>query len=183
MYIFSLLLRITFFIIISVNAGDFTLSTKQPKKATIHGPNGGRPPFYSSPVDMANKIQEYFENCPDMRIYIVGKKPNEQRVEVPVITISGLCHYLGFADRVSFYDYEKKPEFAYTIKRARQMIELEYEKELKSGNAACAIFALTNIANNWKNKMYTQDDTPKNTDLTPEERLERMKELAESINN
>jgi len=66
------------------------------------------------------------------------------------ITISGLAYYLGFESRQSFYDYEKRPEFSYTIKRARLFIENEYEKLLISNNTTGAIFALKNFG--WTDK-------------------------------
>jgi hypothetical protein len=71
-------------------------------------------------------------------------------VEIPVITISGLVLYLGFCDRQSFYDYEKKPDFSCTIKRARTFIEMEYEHLLRTQSSTGAIFALKNFG--WVDK-------------------------------
>jgi hypothetical protein len=48
------------------------------------------------------------------------------------------------------YDYEKREEFSYTIKRARVFIENEYEFRLNSGNPTGAIFALKNLG--WDDK-------------------------------
>ena len=53
--------------------------------------------------------------------------------------------HLGFCDRQSFYEYEKKPEFTYTIKKARFFIEQHYEELLQTGNVTGAIFALKNF--------------------------------------
>ena len=66
-------------------------------------------------------------------------------VEIPVPTISGLCLFLGFADRGSFYDMEKLPNFTYTIKRARLSIEMTYEELLHTATPTGAIFALKNF--------------------------------------
>jgi hypothetical protein len=57
---------------------------------------------------------------------------------------------LGFESRQSFYDYEEKEEFTYTIKKARMLIENEYEFQLQRGNTTGAIFALKNFG--WKDK-------------------------------
>lgn len=95
----------------------------------------GRPPKYSKAEDLEAKIQEYFDK--------VVKSGDH-------ITISGLVLHCGFSDRASFYDYEKKPEFTHTIKRARTLIEEDYEKYLRTGNATGAIFALKNFG--WTDK-------------------------------
>lgn len=61
-------------------------------------------------------------------------------------TVTGLTLHLGFASRQSFYDYENRDEFSYTIKRARLRVECEYEKKLSGGKIAIgAIFALKNF--------------------------------------
>lgn len=88
--------------------------------------------MYESAEELQAKIDEYFTR-PD-------KKP----------TISGLAYHLGFESRQSFYDYEQKEGFAYTIKRARLRIENEYEDRLNEGAGAGAIFALKNLG--WKDQ-------------------------------
>lgn len=110
----------------------------------------GRPPIYESVSELEEAIDEYFNNGIKMRKVVVGKHPNNQVVEIPVPTITGLCHYLGFESRQSFYDYEKRQEFTYTVKRARLFIEKEYEEQLSVGNTVGAIFALKNMG--WKDK-------------------------------
>lgn len=100
----------------------------------------GAPPFYKTAEELQEKIAEFINNPPTRYVNRDGEK-----VEVPVLTISGLCYFLGFADRRSFYDYELKPEFTHTIKRARLFIECEYEKLLHSNNVTGAIFALKNF--------------------------------------
>ncbi len=90
----------------------------------------GKPPKYRTPEQLQKKID----------LYITDKtiKP----------TISGLAYYLGFSSRQSFYDYEKREKFSYTIKRARLFIEAYYEDRLTGHNSAGAIFALKNFG--WK---------------------------------
>jgi hypothetical protein len=101
----------------------------------------GRPSVFDSPEEMKLKIDEYFTNCPDKR-KIVTK---EGVVEIPSITITGLCIFLGFESRQSFYDYEKKPEFSYIIKKARLYVERYYEQGLQFPSPTGSIFALKNM--------------------------------------
>lgn len=97
---------------------------------------GGRPPKFKNPEDMQVLINEYFAN-------------------EPILTITGLVLHLGFADRKSFYSYEKKPRFSHTIKKARTMIENGYEKMLAGGGqAAGPIFALKNFG--WTDKQESE---------------------------
>ena len=105
----------------------------------------GRPPAYKTNEELQNKINEYFNSGVKKRVVLVGKKPNQEAIELEVPTITGLAYYLGFESRQSFYDYEKKPEFSYTTKRARLFIEQEYEEQLQVGNVTGAIFALKNF--------------------------------------
>jgi len=107
----------------------------------------GRPPFYNSPDDIQAKIDEYFAG--GMRTKTMFTKDGVS-YDVPVPTITGLALFLGFESRQSFYEYEEKPEFTYTIKKARTFIEREYEELLQTGNVTGAIFALKNMG--WKDK-------------------------------
>lgn len=106
------------------------------------------PPTFKTPEELENKIDDYFNNGVRVKEYIIGRVPNQTTVKIPVPTITGLCYYLGFASRQSFYDYEKNTNYSYTIKRARLFIEQEYEEQLQHGNTTGAIFALKNMG--WK---------------------------------
>ena len=88
-------------------------------------------PIYDNPEEMQNAIDAYFAS--------EGKK-----------TISGLAYHLGFESRQSFYDYEDRPDYSYTIKRARLRIEMTYEQALQGSQCTGAIFALKNLG--WKDK-------------------------------
>lgn len=111
----------------------------------------GRKPFYPTVTDLENKISEYFNDCPDKRmIKIRDSEGAEYHDYVPCPTVTGLALFLGFCDRQSMYDYQEKPEFSCTIKRARTFIENEYEKMLHNGQCTGAIFALKNMG--WKDK-------------------------------
>lgn len=97
----------------------------------------GRPPMFESPEQMQRLIDEYFE-------YI--------RSENEPPTITGLCLYLGFDSRQSFYDYGSIKEFSYTIKKARLRIENEYEKNAQFAKTPTFhIFALKNLG--WSDKV------------------------------
>lgn len=104
---------------------------------------GGRPPMYNTAEELQHKIDDYFNNGVRTKTVLVGK--DKEPMELPVPTITGLAYYLGFESRQSFYDYEKKEGFTYTIKRARLFIEVEYEMQLSVGNTTGAIFALKNM--------------------------------------
>jgi len=92
----------------------------------------GRPPIYDDPGKLEKKINDYF-NLKDEKF-----------------TITGLCLFCGFESRQSFYEYEKKDEFTYIIKRARMLIENMYEQKLQGTAPTGAIFALKNMG--WEDK-------------------------------
>lgn len=104
---------------------------------------GGRPPYYKTVEELDKKIEEYFESLFEDD----GEGGEEQKNPA---TITGLAFFLGFADKCSIYDYENKPEFSHSIKRARLFVEHSYEKGLFQKNPAGVIFALKNFG--WKDK-------------------------------
>lgn len=62
---------------------------------------------------------------------------------------------LGLSSRESLDNYLSYPEFVDSVKRAKILIEHEYEKRLITGtNAAAPIFALKNFG--WTDKQETQ---------------------------
>ncbi len=98
----------------------------------------GRPPYYNNPEEMQAAINAYFLD-PDCDY-----------------TISGLAYELGFCSRQSFYEYEDKPDFTYTIKRARTFIERAYERKLAGQSCTGAIFALKNLG--WQDRVINEHD-------------------------
>ncbi len=110
----------------------------------------GRPPMFDSPDSLQDAIDNYFKEGVTTKKVIIGKAPNNYTIDVEVPTISGLCYHIGFESRQSFYAYEKKPEFSYTVKKARLFIERHYEEMLQTGNTVGAIFALKNF--DWSDK-------------------------------
>ncbi len=99
----------------------------------------GAPPFFKSPEELEEAIQLYLDTT-------TGPK-----------TITGLAYSLGFESRQSFYDYENRPEFSYTVKRARLFIESGYELRLFENANAGAIFALKNFG--WSDKQEIDQKT------------------------
>jgi hypothetical protein len=110
----------------------------------------GRPPIFNNVEELQKKIEEYLKDCPDKKTMYFKLKDEVEEREIPCPTITGLALFLGFESRQSFYDYEKREQFSYTIKRARTFIEREYEQLLQTGNPTGAIFALKNFG--WKDK-------------------------------
>lgn len=112
---------------------------------------GGRPPHYETPADLQLAVEDYFKNGMKSKTIIVGKGAAQTAVKIEVPTITGLCYWLGFDSRQSFYDYEKRDGFSYTIKTARLRIEQHYEELIQTMPAAAGpIFALKNLG--WKDK-------------------------------
>lgn len=120
------------------------------KKKAEAKPNG-RPPMFRTPQEMQKKIDLYFET-------MVGKFPLKDRdgsqvydkTGNPVLeecppTVSGLALYLGFADRISLYDYKMKTNFADTVKKAIARVEAYAEKSIMTRDKPTgAIFWLKN---------------------------------------
>lgn len=106
--------------------------------------------------ELQEKIVEYLQG--GFKTKTVYDKKKDAIIEVPILTITWLTLYLWFADRQSFYDYEKRwnlknasdldKEISCTLKKARTFIEQEYESQLQYWNTAWAIFALKNF--DWK---------------------------------
>lgn len=118
------------------------------KKKTIwqiYGERGGRPRKYATAKAFQKEVDKYFDFLIDY-----DEKP----------TITGLILYLGFADRKSFYEYEKACAFTHTVKRARMLIENHYEKLIQGQTNAGAIFALKNMG--WVDKTEVEQTITEN---------------------
>lgn len=117
----------------------------------------GRPAEYTSAEQIQAKITEYFEWIKGEQETLADGKGELQvkwkRFPEPA-TITGLTLFLGFESRQSFYDYSERGEFSYTLKRARTMIECEYEKALSGQMCTGSIFALKNMG--WKDHSRTE---------------------------
>lgn len=139
----------------------------------------GRPALFASVDDLKDKIDDYFASGVKKKTVLLGQGDKARPVEVEVPTITGLALHLGFESRQSFYDYELKPEFSYTIKKARLFIENHYEELLQAGNTTGAIFALKNFG--WSDKQQLEhtgaDGGP--IELSDIERTKRLNAILE----
>lgn len=136
----------------------------------------GKEPHYKTPEELQEKISEYFKEGVPTRGVIVGKLIRQ----IPVPTITGLVLFCGFADRQSFYAYEKIKKFNYTICRARSFIVRHYEELLQAGNINGAVFALKNFG--WSDRIeidqtVTEGHFKKYEEVTNDEIVRRFNAL------
>lgn len=125
----------------------------------------GRKPKWSTPEELENEIDQYFEQCKKER-------------EVP--TVSGLAYCLG-TNRQTLINYENSPnnnwlknsdddfkgECSDIIKMAKSYIESRYEQALFTKTSTTgAIFALKNGFKDWKDKQEVVQTTGKSIDLS-----------------
>ena len=96
--------------------------------------NSGRPPIYSDVSEIIPKLEDWEKKI------IAGEKP----------TVTGLCLALDFESKDTLYNYSRKDEFSYPIKRALLIVENGYESALRENNATGSIFALKNMG--WKDQ-------------------------------
>jgi len=106
--------------------------------------------MFETPEELQKRVTEYFDS------FLPGQSRECQRFETHP-TITGLCLFLGFESRQSFYDYEKREGFSYTIKRSRLTVENFYEHLLTDKNPAGPIFALKNMG--WADKQEIDHTT------------------------
>lgn len=118
----------------------------------------GRPRVIQTPEEFDQLVNEYVEMCSE------SGSP---------LTFSGLALHLGFTSRQSLYDYKKREEFSYTVKRARLKIEAAYEARLFGSNVAGAIFALKN--HGWSDRQdHTHTELPFDVESATDEELARL---------
>ena len=125
----------------------------------------GRPLKYSNPEDMQVLIDRYFEDCEARAIrwsYISLAKPvpaeyerNNWITRDTYPTVTGLSLVLDLT-RKSLIEYEGRPEFVNTIKRAKTEIEAASEQRLCNPSCTGTIFSLKNNYG-WNDK--TEIDT------------------------
>lgn len=101
------------------------------------GNTWGRPPVFEHPEELASKIIDYFNECIEAK-----ERP----------TISGMALYVGFESRKSFDNQaDRSPEFLHIVKRAKLVVEQQYEQLLTTVSVTGAIFALKNMG--WSDKV------------------------------
>ncbi len=116
----------------------------------------GRPPKWKSVKELQSQIEQYLDATP-----------------IEEWTITGLALSLK-TTRKTLCDYTDKPEFLYTIKRAKAFIEHSYELDLKRTGGSGPVFALKNFG--WKDKIEQKiDQKTEITERLPDELMEMIK--------
>ena len=123
----------------------------------------GRPLKFETPEILDEKIQSYFKECDDK--------------EIPY-TITGLAMALD-TDRITLINYEEKPEFINTIKRAKTKIENAYELRLIDKGRSGDIFALKNF--DWTDRQEV-DNTVKFGKTAVNELISSIEEMRNEDN-
>lgn len=101
----------------------------------------GRPPKFSSPEQLQELMDAYFT------ARLTDDKP---------ISFTGLCLALD-TTRETIDDYQNKPNFSDSIKKAKLRVENFYEERLTLANATGSIFALKNFG--WKDTQTVAGDS------------------------
>ena len=108
--------------------------------------NAGRHLKYKTAEEMQKVAEEYIETT---KLKTGEYKP----------TLTGLCFHMGFESLQSFYDYEKREAFSYTVRRLRMFVQSCYEKQLYGFAWAGSAFALKNLgAKDWKDEVIQQQN-------------------------
>jgi len=121
----------------------------------------------SNPIGRPRKIDspETFDALVDTYILVCQDPDNPKP-----ITLTGMVLALGLTSKDSLYEYGTYPEFSESVKRARLLIEHEYEHRLVAGtNAAAPIFALKNFG--WKDKQEIDQTINGSLDVTQIQRI------------
>jgi hypothetical protein len=124
----------------------------------------GPAPFFSSPAEMARKIDAYFLDCDSYTRNVLSKTGALLEINLPRrYTVAGLALYLGFAARTELADYAKDhPAFSDTIKRARVKMEAQRSEDLvdpETSNSRGITFDLVNN-HGWHDKTEIENVTP-----------------------
>ena len=113
--------------------------------AQLYKPINPHPPLYETPQALEKGIADYFKWCLE----------NER-----MPTVAGMAYHLGFADRQSMYDYEKRsPSFLHVLKKARTFMEsdLAHRAILGKGSTPGVIFTLKAM-HGWQETQQIQVD-------------------------
>lgn len=130
----------------------------------------GRPATYKTVEEMQARIDAYFNSCYGEYItdgegnLMTDKQGHPVRTKPRPLTITGLALALGFSGRQALLNYEDKPKFMDTIKRAKSRIEQYAEERLfdKDGVNG-AKFNLSNNFKGWSEKQQIDS----NVNLSP----------------
>lgn len=112
----------------------------------------GRPPKFKTPEEMQQAIDQYFAQCND------NNPP----------LISGLAYHLDMATE-SLRRYGENDEFSAVVKKAKQRIEISFERNMYGGQCTGSIFWLKNNAgyrDKTEQELSGPDGGPIKTDST-----------------
>ena len=144
----------------------------------------GKPPVLGNPKELELKCEEYFEWIKGEFELKAGNRTIKDESGNPITeefeykdwirnpeqpTVTGLALFLGFESRQSLYDYGKKTEYSYIIKRSKLKVEHNYEKGLWNDKPTGVIFALKNMG--W-NDTQSIDHTTNGENITTNQPLE-----------
>jgi hypothetical protein len=151
----------------------------------------GRPPKFANDGELQDKVNAYFESCfeelweEDVNDEgaTIWKPKYDRHGEIvkyqkEPFTITGLALYLD-TTRETISDYEYKPEFSDTIKRAKGRIENFTERQLFDKAARNMTGIIFNLKNNygWTDKTEV-DNNIGNKDGKPFETKDSLKKLS-----
>lgn len=125
---------------------------------------GGRPRIIDSPEEFDRRVDSYYAEC------VADEKP---------FTLTGVIIALGLSSRQSLDEYLAYEGFSDCVKRAKLLVEHQYEKALHSNSPTGSIFALKNFG--WKDKIETEHSGKLQlTDMTDDELERRIQALKQS---
>lgn len=134
-------------------------------------PSRGKPAYFKTPEEMADKIAEYFNsliNVPVMEpdgkggeIQAVDPDTLKPIYENPPPLLCDLVSHLGFCDLQSLKDYEKRPEYSGLIKSARNYVFGHHERRLSSGGNCQGSIHWTK-QHGWSDKVDSNNNTNMN---------------------
>ena len=112
---------------------------EESKEVEFRGPGQ---PVKLTPIELEEKINDYWKNAEEKEMIVgyTNKKKITQKKKI--YTITGLVLHCGYADRQSFYDLEKLPQYSCIIRKARTKIQQVHEERLQSSQPVGSIFAL-----------------------------------------
>lgn len=121
-----------------------------PKEETNHTQNLILKGREVTPEEFDSMVDDYFNVGGTEREVIVGSGSNKQIRTIKVFTLTGMCLFLGFVDKLSLFKLERNNLYGQAIKRARSRIEQIYEENLQTTGNSANIFALKNFG--WVDK-------------------------------
>jgi hypothetical protein len=137
----------------------------------------GRPPGRPRAIESA----EVFDARVDE--YVLGQYDRGMP-----LTWAGLALHIGFVTVQTMLDYEQRPEFAGSVKRARTLMQEFLEGRLSGPNSSGAMFALSQRWMGWENSRYLRQEAvpPASADgidwsKVPDATLKQLLSLLQSL--